>query len=179
MISLQALREAAEKATPSPWTHDAYPLLAKESAIDWVCASLSKGGDGIHLVQSALPKIADDEEHPTVMLTGNGPTSEANATFISLASPSTVLKLCRIAEAGQKCFPAADGMTTFDPVRAMEELRTALAELENGVAVNERIWVEEKAFLDSAKYWVERWLAECCQTKNQGGERNGSNSGAW
>lgn len=82
MIDLREAREIGEKATKAPWTHDSYPLLQREAAKDWICEATDKGGDGLELVQSTLPKVGDDAEHPTVMTTGNGPTSGANAEFI-------------------------------------------------------------------------------------------------
>jgi hypothetical protein len=85
---LEEIRKRADKATPGPWETAIYDK-AKEP-IEWLRECLSHGSGPVHLTwcpehpltQGLYPR----PEHAVVpAITGNGPTSEANAVFVAAA----------------------------------------------------------------------------------------------
>jgi hypothetical protein len=84
MTTLKALREAAEKATPGEWiiAHD----KGEFNNAYWI-------GTERHHTFCQVENGADDEEY-------GGPEREkANATYIALANPATMLALLDLIEA--------------------------------------------------------------------------------
>lgn len=82
-----ALREAATRATPGPWDVWREPTPLMEDAIAEFTDQVHKTDD----FAGAVYLLNANGKCPAT--TGCGPTSEANAAYIALANPSTILAL--------------------------------------------------------------------------------------
>ncbi|WP_440221201.1 hypothetical protein [Dietzia sp. MNB45] len=82
---LAAIRARADKALDGPWERRVAPddpaTMADKSA--WVDGTLRDNGEPIHLAIAAPPN--DELAYVVPFLTGDGPTSRANAEFIAHA----------------------------------------------------------------------------------------------
>lgn len=76
------MRERADKATPGPWFRHTAPRDSSETKAKWL-ADTCRGDDPLQVLVSA----SDDPQFAYLVpaLTGDGPTSIANAEFIAHA----------------------------------------------------------------------------------------------
>ena len=111
-IDLKALREACLAATPGVWFFDSYSKVFSHPVED----------DDDPVFQSGK------------ILAGDTATKQgaADCQFVCLASPSTVLALCRIAECAKEYWNkyAVEDCSVADIHSAEDALEAALAELE-------------------------------------------------
>lgn len=106
---LSELRRVAEAATPGPYQggyvrqDDSDEPMTNEQFIDWQKDAVRLGTrDRIFIVTAprnpaihdSPPKESWEHDCVTVSVTGNGPTSEANAVFFSQVTPSNIISLC-------------------------------------------------------------------------------------
>lgn len=88
-MNFKELKEAAKRATPGPWDVWEESTPTKDQAIDELAYQVSHTPD--EDFAEAVYLLNADGKCPA--LTGCGPTSKANAEFIALANPSTILSL--------------------------------------------------------------------------------------
>ena len=98
-----AIRAAAEKATPGPWGVWTEPTPSKDRAIDELAYQVMSTPDAdfaeaVYLLDAAGKCPAT---------TGCGPTSAANATHIANCDPQTILALLDALDAAEKAEPVA------------------------------------------------------------------------
>lgn len=108
---LQAIQERAEKATPGPWEWARFD--DSKEPIEWLREMLSYGSGPVHgawapghpLTRGTHPR----PEHAVMpAITGNGPTSEANAKFIAAARTDVLALLEHIAALEGALTPSAE-----------------------------------------------------------------------
>jgi hypothetical protein len=92
MTDTDKLRALASAATPGPWHRGHQP--DGRDAVEYFTEIYSYGTPG-RVWLACVPVEGKDinDEAKFTAITGNGPTSEANASFIAAASPSVVLGL--------------------------------------------------------------------------------------
>lgn len=98
-----AIRAAAEKATPGPWGVWTEPTPSKDRAIDELAYQVMSTPDADFAEAVYLLNAAG--ECPAT--TGCGPTSAANAAHIANCDPQTILALLDALDAAEKAEPAA------------------------------------------------------------------------
>lgn len=152
--SLARLRELAEKATPGPWfpkqlsSRDRTQLLAALNE-NWLRQDDDPERREYFFVTNDAGEAGVSTGH-----TGNGPTSEWNARFISAFNPAAVLALLDEVERLRSCLDSA-GMQCFMRDGKPEEVAahmqsvaaSHLAEVERLRAENEKL----RAKLDERK----------------------------
>lgn len=129
---LEELAAIARAATPGEWNWGCTPTKTVNAAVRWSAKSIrASGAPGLWEVYAGVP----DNPRITAM-TGNGPTSEANAAFIVSAQPRHVLALIE------------------DLQHARRELAAAIAHHERCMDIIERALGEDRHEHEGA------WLAE-------------------
>lgn len=128
-MSLSALRAAYSEATPGPL---AWGISPAEDELARHADHLSYGAGPSHIVyapEHPATRIGPDPKNPehvaVVAVTGNGPTSEANAKFIIEATDAMPAILAAIGAATAW----ADSSRPENDSPPEEELRIALARL--------------------------------------------------
>ncbi len=92
---LTVLEQAARAASASPWSLGVSNTATVEEAAAYSSDAVRKG-DGAQLWMIVLGEYAEGEgpeEGISPAVTGNGPTSEANARYLVCVQPSNVLLL--------------------------------------------------------------------------------------
>ncbi len=86
------IKARAEAATPGPWTRTFKP--GRDESRAWLLGQFdASDGDGVHGAGVGAPGKTVEDECLSTAVTGNGPTSEANAVFI-VAARTDVPFLC-------------------------------------------------------------------------------------
>lgn len=85
---LEEIRKRAEVATPGPWLWALFDEA--KDPLEWIRECLSYGSGPVHLTWCPEHPLTKGQhprpEHAVVpAITGNGPTSEANAKFLAAA----------------------------------------------------------------------------------------------
>lgn len=93
---IREARELAEKATPNA-VHTHYVFANHAAISDYINATCSKGGLGVHMVEElgSCPPACDQDL--VIAFTGNGGNAEANARFLA-RSRDLILKLAAALE---------------------------------------------------------------------------------
>ena len=102
MIDLKKLRKAAEAATQGDWWLGHSDTKTIKAAKKYFSNLLDWNPTNSDLWMVGVGNWKNKNECVITALTGNGPTSEANADFISLSSPQTVLALLDELEAAEE-----------------------------------------------------------------------------
>jgi len=98
---LAELRRLAEAATPGSWHRHTYGHRSIRAAAGKVTEALFRLGESVpggadrelRDTFHDLTYVHQDDEGPTVAMTGNGPKQVANAEFIAACSPDVILSL--------------------------------------------------------------------------------------
>ena len=98
--TLAALADLTQAATPAPWTpalvHDA---TNREARVKYLTETLADGDDAeLWTTWAADGEKSPDETYLIPAITGNGPTSEANAVFVANARNLIGLLITEIQE---------------------------------------------------------------------------------
>lgn len=122
-MKIEEMKAIAAERTPMKWRAVNYPNMKKEEIIKGLAGYIESGGDGLALISSSLPPYEGDEDSPTIAVTGNGPTSIANAVFITMAA-NKIDKLLAVAEASKAMFDDTFiiGANALKLVTALEDL---------------------------------------------------------
>jgi hypothetical protein len=139
---LDALDELIAAATPSPWNFAPAPNPDAEdqSKAGYVTGLLTDSDDRLWTTFAADPE-GDPEDYVVPALTGDGPTSEANAAFIANARNLLPLLLAEVRE--------VRGLGTSRPVsaraahasggEAVEPVRASVAQVEAAMSTWDRV----------------------------------------
>ncbi len=98
---LDELTELAQAATNQRWQWGHSATTTLEEATAYVADQLAKSDQSdIQMIFVGDPAIPGDTR--VVAITGNGPTSEANARYITALSPDVMLSLVREVRAARR-----------------------------------------------------------------------------
>lgn len=107
---LTAISERLRDATPGPWTRTKTP--GREKSLNFLLSQFeASDGDDLHGAGVGAPGKTVEEECLSTAITGNGPTSEANAEFIAHA-PADIAALLAEVERLRQSLAVAQQATT-------------------------------------------------------------------
>ncbi len=152
---LEKLRQLAQAATKGPWRWTLTKQSVRDEVLEYFAAHYDKCQEGpLHGVGIPAPGRAIEEECLAVSITGNGPTSEANAQYIAALDPQIVLGLIDEIEKQAK-YHAATANVCADKIELLraenESLQKVLKEAQLK-AWNAGVRAATKSIEDSHKY---------------------------
>ena len=138
MLSEEQLREIEErmnKATPAPWILGHADTQSLSAAIDWMTKIILHSSNPDLWCTGVYETDDPDAEFLFTAVTGNGPTSCANADFIANARQDNLALLATIRELQARLDDSEHGFKlalgdSGEYRRQVEELQARVAELE-------------------------------------------------